>query len=198
MLPDGLDMTSAGVNRDTILIGAIAGARGLKGEVRIKSFAASPDAFAAYDPIQDEAGERTFKVRVTGKGSGKSLGMIFARIEGVTDRTAAEKLKGTRLYVPRDALPQTEEDEFYYTDLIGLKAERVGGERLGEIRAVEDFGAGAVLEIVGGEYGVIMAPFTRLVVPEVDIKGGRVVIDPPHGLLEPASEDVEAANGEEE
>lgn len=181
-----------------ICIGAIAGARGVKGEVRIKSFTGEPGAVADYGMVCDETGGRSFRVRVTGLGTGKSLGMVFAKLDGVNDRDVAEALKGTRLYVPRSALPEPPEDEFYHADLVGTRADLVDGGTLGVIREVHDFGAGSVLEIAGGQAGTVMVPFTLAAVPVVDLAGGRVVIDPPPGLLEPASPPNEGAEGVED
>jgi len=169
-----------------ICIGAIAGARGIKGEVRIKSFTAEAGAIADYGTVTDETGERDFTIRVTGLGTGKSSGMVFARLGGIDDRDLAESLKGTRLYVPRSALPEPAEDEFYFADLIGAAAELVDGGTLGVVREVHDFGAGSVLEVASEEFGVVMVPFTWAAVPVVDLAAGRVVIDPPAGLLDPA------------
>ncbi len=179
-------MTDHSIDPEMICIGAIAGARGVKGEVRIKSFTGEPGAVADYGTVTDETGERSFTVRVTGLGTGKSLGMVFARLGGVDDRDLAESLKGTRLYVPRTALPEPSEDEFYFADLIGVRADLVDGGTLGTVREVHDFGAGSVLEISGEAFGVVMVPFTLSAVPVVDLAAGRLVIDPPAGLLEPA------------
>lgn len=179
-----------------ICIGALAGARGVRGEVRIKSFAAKPADIASYGPVSDQSGDRVFGVRVTGQGTGKAHGMVFARLSGIDDRDAAEALKGTRLYVPRSMLPEPLEDEFYHADLVGLRADLVAGGTLGTIRAVHDFGAGPVLEIAAGEADAVMTPFSRAVVPVVDLAAGRVLVDPPPGLLDSAKD--EAADGAED
>lgn len=158
---------------DLICVGVISGARGLRGEVRLKSFTADPSAVGAYGALFDEAGKRSFRIRVTGRGKD----CLIVRCEGVEDRNAAEALKGVKLYLRRSALPEPGEEEYYQADLVGLIAESGGGERLGVVKAVHDFGAGAVLEISGGK--ALMIPFTRLTAPEVDVKGGRIVINPP-------------------
>ncbi|MEX2451586.1 MAG: ribosome maturation factor RimM, partial [Rhodospirillales bacterium] len=131
--------------------------------------------------------------RNTGRNTGRNKGQVIARLKGVTDRDAAEALKGTELYIPRAALPETGNEEFYHMDLIGLRADLVQGGVLGTVRAVEDYGAGTLLEIetdpdapTRDKY--VMVPFTRRAVPEVDVAGGRVTIDPPPGLLEPAKQ----------
>jgi len=183
----------SGTSRELICVGAITGARGLKGEVRIKSFTADPKGISAYGDVFEENGEKSYSIRITGQAKGQ----VLARLDGVDDRTAAEALKGTRLYVPKSALPEPEEDEFYFADLVGLRADLKAGGKLGSIKEVHDFGAGAILEVTGGEAGIVMVPFTRAVVPEVDLAAGRVVIDPPPGLLEPP-EPEGSGEGEEE
>ena len=166
---------------DLVLLGVVTGVRGLKGDLRIKSFTADPEDLAAYGPLWDEAGEVSYRVRVTGEVKGH----LIARIKGVSDRIAAETLKGLELHIPRSALPDLEEDEFYHSDLIGLQAVSTLGEVLGTVNAVEDFGASDVLEVAGGPYKGLVVPFTKEVVPEVDLEIGTVTVDLPDGLLEP-------------
>ncbi len=166
---------------DSLLcVGVVTGARGLKGEVRIKSFTASPEDVAAYGPVRDESGGRSFKIRVTGRAKGT----VTARLQGVGDRNGAEALKGLKLYVSRDALPKAEDEEFYHADLIGLEAVFADGEVLGAVTAVHDYGGGASLEVDGGPRGPVMTPFTKACVPVVDLEKGRVVIERTPGLLE--------------
>ncbi len=167
-------------------VGVVTCARGIKGDIRVKSFTAVPEDLATYRPITDKSGSRIFKVKVTGAAKGQ----LVARIDGVSDRTAAEQLKGVEFYVPWEALPDPEDDEFYLRDLIGLRAEREDGSDFGTITAVENFGAGDVLEISGSVKGGIMVPFTKDVVPVVDLEGQRVVIIPPDGLLDPPDEEA--------
>jgi 16S rRNA processing protein RimM len=164
-----------------LCLGVIGGARGLRGEVRISSYTADPADVAAYGPLYDDAGAAPLRIRITGR----SRNQVVARVDGVDDRTAAEALKGRRLWVPRDALPEPAADEFYHADLVGLRADRIDGDSLGIVRAVHDFGAGDVLEIVGDTGDIVMVPFTRAAVPEVDPAAGRLVVDPPPGLLDP-------------
>lgn len=166
--------------KDRVCLGAIAGVHGVRGAVRIKSFAAEPKDVAAYGVLTDEAGEREFMLTVTGE----SRGQITARIAGIDNRDAAAALKGTRLYVARSHLPEPEPDEFYHADLIGLEAVAPDGNRLGTVTAVHDFGAGGLLEIGLDGGGSVMLPFTAEVVPEVDAEAGRVVVAPPTGLLD--------------
>ena len=170
-----------------MLLGVITGAHGVRGEVRVKSFTAAPGAIAGYGPLEDEPGQRRFALTVRGSVRGQ----LIARVEGVLDRNAAERLKGTRLYVPRDALPAPAADEYYHADLVGLAVLLKDGGPLGRVRAVHDFGAGGNLEIEKPDGGVVLVPFTEQVVPEVDIAQGRLVVDPPAGLLDNRSIEAE-------
>ena len=163
------------------LVGIVRGVRGLKGEVRIESLTDDPEAIGAYGPLFDKAGQNPLMLRVTGR-TGK--GQVLAWIEGVTDRDGAEAMKGRELYIPRSMLPPTEPDEYYATDLVGLTAERMDGTRLGLVRSVEDYGAGVLAEIEGGPFNGLLVPLSGTTVVEVDLAGGRLVIDPPPGLLD--------------
>ncbi|MGB0497997.1 MAG: ribosome maturation factor RimM, partial [Rubricella sp.] len=102
---------------------------------------------------------------------------------GISTKEQADALRGVRLYAPRERLPDPGEDEFYHADLIGLDVFDTGGERLGRVRAIHDHGAGDLLEIAMGDKGEVLLPFTREAVPTVDIAAGRIVADPPEGLL---------------
>ncbi len=175
--------------RDRVCVGMIVGAHGARGAVRVRSFTEELADVAAYGPVSDEAGSRSFRLEVTGRAKGA----VIARIEGVSDRNEAEALAGTRLYVPRAALPELEEEEFYHADLLGLVAELADGTPLGKVCAVHNFGAGDILEVERDEGASLMVPFTRRVVPVVDIEGGRMVIDPPEGLIEGSSAEPAAA-----
>ena len=156
-----------------ILLGRIVGAHGIRGDVQIAAYTGAPDAIGAYGPLSNEAGNRTFAVRVvrvTPKG-------VIARVDGVTDRTAAEKLKGTDLYVTRDRLPPPGEGEFYHEDLIGLAAVDPDGKTFGILVAVSNFGAGDLIEIkIEGQRHTELIPFTSAFVPSVDVAGGRVTV----------------------
>ena len=160
---------------ERVCVGVVIGVHGLRGTVRLKSFTADPAAIGAYGPVETEADGRRFRIRVTGL----TKGAVLADLEGIGDRDAAEALKGTKLYVPRSALPATDEDEYYHADLVGLRVELADGGAYGTVRALHDFGAGDMLEVArpGGE--VTFLPFSRQVVPVVDMAGGRLVVDPP-------------------
>jgi 16S rRNA processing protein RimM len=164
-----------------ILVGIVTGAHGVTGAVRVKSFTARPEDIGRYGPLVDETGRR-FALRRIGAGKG----VLIARLSGVDDRNRAEALRGLRLYLPRAALPPAAADEFYHADLIGLAAVLGDGTAIGRVRAVHDFGAGDTLEIERAHAPPAMVPFTRAIVPVVDLDAGRLVIDPPPGLLEPA------------
>lgn len=158
---------------EKVCVGAIAGAFGVRGEVRLKSFCTEPADIAGYGPLTTEDGSRSFSVRLTRPVTG-GLG---ARLSGVLTREDAEALKGTTLWAPRTALPSLPDDEFYHADLIGLEVFDTGGQLLGRVRAIFDHGAGDILEVVGKEQ--LLLPFTRAVVPTVDIAAGRIIADPP-------------------
>ncbi|MEM9144832.1 MAG: ribosome maturation factor RimM [Pseudomonadota bacterium] len=164
-----------------ICVGAIAGAFGVSGEVRLKSFCSEPRAIASYGPVLD-ADDRAFTVRITREVKGG----FAARLSGIATREEAEALRGTQLFVPRARLPAAPEDEFYHADLIGLEVVDTGGAQMGEIRAVHDHGAGDVLEIAAPGTDGLLVPFTRASVPTIDLALGRVVVDPPRYLEEDA------------
>lgn len=165
-------------------LGVITGARGLKGEVRITAYTALPEDIAAYGPLADESGSRSFRllsVKSTGKGGGS---VLAARLEGVTSREAAEALKGTRLFVDRSVLPAPDEESWYAHDLVGLTVEDENGKRLGRVKAVQDFGAGDLLEIAFEGRRSELLPFVRAFVPHVDLAGGRLVVTLPEGFFD--------------
>ncbi|HEY9567430.1 MAG TPA: ribosome maturation factor RimM [Thalassobaculum sp.] len=165
---------------DRVCLGAVTGAHGVRGLVKVKPFTEDPDDVAAYGPLEDERGDRRFALTV----EGRHKETVIVRVEGVTDRDAAEALRGTRLYVARSALPEPVDGEYYHADLVGLALVTVGGEALGTVSAVYDFGAGDLIEYVAADGKPRMLPFNETAVPEVDIAGGRIVVDPPEGLLE--------------
>jgi 16S rRNA processing protein RimM len=166
---------------ERILIGAIAGAFGVKGEVRLKSFCAEPEAIASYGPLATEDGSRQFRVTLT-----RPIPQGFAaRLSGITGREAAEALKGTGLYADRARLPSLGDDEFYHADLIGLTVLDTGGQPLGQVTAVHNHGAGDLLEVARtGQKPAVLLPFTRAIVPTVDLASGRIIADIPEGLIE--------------
>ena len=163
-------------DRDRVCVGAIAGAHGIRGEVRIKPFTADPEDVASYGPVADEAGGRRFGIEIREVRGG----MVVARLDGVPDRNAAEALKGVRLYVARDALPPPEEDEFYHSDLLGMTAALADGTEIGTVRSIIPAGATEVLEIdCGPGADTLLVPFTKAAVPEIDLAAGRMIVVPP-------------------
>ena len=163
-----------------MLMGVVVGAHGVRGVLRIRSFAAVPEAIASYGPLEDETGARRFALRI----EGQARGAVLAAVDGIGDRDGAAALRGTKLYLPRAALPPTGAEEFYHADLVGLRAELIDGRALGKVVAVHDYGAGTSLEIERREGGTVLVPFTKRAVPVVDLRDGSLAIDPPAGLLD--------------
>lgn len=164
-----------------ICLGAIAGAFGVHGDVRLKSFAATPEDIAAYGPLETEDGARRIEITLTGQ---TAKGALIARLSDVTTKEQADALRGTRLYAERSRLPALPDDEFYHADLIGLQVFDTGGAALGRVKAVLNHGAGDLLEVHGpGLKSTVLLPFTREAVPTVDLAAGRIVTDPPEGLF---------------
>ena len=165
---------------DLICVGAIAGAFGVRGEVRLKSFCAIPEDIADYAPLQTEDGAQSFSVTLT-----RPIKSGFgARLSGVSTKEAADALKGTRLFAPRDRLPSLPDDEYYHADLIGLDVLDTGGAPLGSVVGVQNHGASDLLEIrAPGLRETVLLPFTLAAVPTVDLAQNRVIADPPEGLF---------------
>lgn len=171
---------------DRICVAQIGAAHGIRGEVRLWSFTTDPLAVVDYGALETEDGKRSFKI----EAARPAKDHLVARLSGISDRNAAETLTNLRLYVARDRLPATEDDDtFYHADLIGLKAvdkNAVDSENaeIGTVIAIHNFGAGEIIELrlkIGGP--TVMLPFSAAVVPEVDIAHGRIVLDPPEGSL---------------
>jgi 16S rRNA processing protein RimM len=163
-----------------ICVGQILGAHGVRGLVKLASFTEDPEAITQYGELTDEAGARVFSVALVGANKGHWI----ARVDSVDDRDIAQALSGTRLFVDRDKLPPPDEDEFYHADLIGLRAELPDGTAVGTVAAIHNFGAGDIVEIVLPSGKRPLLPFDRETVPEIDPAAGRLVIDPPPGLLD--------------
>lgn len=163
-----------------ICVGSIAGAFGVRGEVRVKSFCADPQDLGNYSPLSNEDGSRSFDVALIGQIKNG----FSARISGVDSKEDADALRGVQLFALRDQLPQLPDDEYYYSDLVGLEVLDTGGEALGTVKAVQNHGADDLLEVtIYGSSDTTFIPFTRAIVPTVDLKSGRIVIDPPDGLI---------------
>ncbi len=169
-----------------LLMGRIGAAHGIKGEVRITSFTEEPLALASYGPLSTNRSGLVIEI----EHARATTNVLVARLKGVTDRTAAERLNGVELYVERDKLPPPgDDDDFYHADLIGLEARLGDGTVLGEVIALPNYGASDLIEVRDARSGdTFLYPFTRAVVPEVHIAEGYLVIEVP----------TEAEPGEEE
>jgi 16S rRNA processing protein RimM len=154
---------------------AILGAHGLKGEVRLKTFTATPETLGAYGPLHAKDGRSFTLASVRAIKDGEAV----ASFEEIADRGAAEKLKGIELFVTRSALPEAPSEEFYHADLVGLAAEDTEGRRIGRVAAIHNYGASDVLAIARDDGDEVLIAFTRENVPEIDVKSGRLVVAVP-------------------
>jgi len=165
---------------DRVIVGAIGGAFGVQGEVRLKSFCADPQAIADYTPLYTEDGREFAQLILTGQLKNG----FTARIDGVVTKEDADALRNISLYADRAMMPSLPDDEYYYADLIGLTVVDTGGTTLGTVKNVMDHGAGDLLEIIAaGQSETILLPFTQAAVPTVDLASKRIVADPPEGLF---------------
>ncbi|MCB1499983.1 MAG: ribosome maturation factor RimM [Bauldia sp.] len=176
--------------RERVVVARIGAAHGIKGEVRVKAYTGEPRDIAAYGPLEAADG-RHFEVTGLRPAAGPAPDMLVVRFKGIGDRNAAEALNGLELGVPRDRLPPAGEDEYYHADLIGLDAVTCYGTALGTVTGVENYGAGDLLEIAPKRGETLLVPFTRAVVPEVDLAARRIVVDPPEGLIDAAGAEPE-------
>jgi 16S rRNA processing protein RimM len=165
---------------DRICVAQIGAAHGIRGEVKLWPFTADPMAIRDYGPLESEDGAATFEIEELRAAKDH----LVARLRGIGDRDAAERLTNVRLFVPRARLPATAADEFYHADLIGLRAVTAAGSELGTVVAVHNFGAGDLIEVQPAQSAAtVMLPFTATTVPVVDIAGGRIVVSPPEGAF---------------
>ena len=178
------------MNEKRVCLGAVVGAHGIRGEVKVKSWTETDRDIGAYGALQNKDGTKSFVLKVTGH----SKELLRCKIKGVVDRNAAEALIGTELYVNRDVLPQLEEEEYYQTDLIGLDViEQSSGQNIGKVVGIYNFGAGDILEIkLKSTAKTEMIPFTKQYVPEVKIADGCVVIS--SALINFTGDDEESGN----
>ena len=158
-----------------ICVARIGAAHGVRGAVKLWTFTEDPLAVKHYGPLMTKDGARQFEVT----HAREARGHLVATLKGVATREEAERLNGVELYVAREKLPATSEDEYYHTDLIGLAAVDAAGESLGRVIAIHNFGAGDIIEIAPPNGATLVLPFTNAVVPTVDLEGGRVVIELP-------------------
>jgi 16S rRNA processing protein RimM len=159
----------------------IVGVHGVKGIVKLKIFSDNPESLIDYAPLCDSSGQPSFKIT-----SLHQHGNIWlAELDGLKDRTAAEKLRGTKLYVSREELPKIKNDNTYYhADLIGMAALYPDGKPMGRVINVSNFGAGDLLEVKPVKGTSFYVPFTARIVTDVDMKTKEVTIDPPPGLID--------------
>ena len=160
-------------------IGAVASAHGVRGQFKVKPFTAMPRDIASYGPVW--VGDRQLTLVIRGMTAN---GLVIVAAEGIASREAAEALRGNELLVDRTALPEAGADEVYHTDLIGLAAVTAGGAVLGSVVGLHDFGAGELIEIRPPKGPTVMLPFEGEHIADIDVDGGRVVLNPPDGFLE--------------
>lgn len=161
---------------ELICVGAIAGSFGVRGDVRVKSFCADPQAIASYGSLYTEDGSRNFSIKLIGVVAGG----LSAHLGGVASKEEADSLRGIGLFAKRDRLPNLPPDEFYHADLIGLSVQDTGGLVLGKVQAMHNHGAGDLVEIMGAGFkDGLLVPFTKEAVPLVDIKAGVMILDLP-------------------
>jgi 16S rRNA processing protein RimM len=170
---------------DRVCVGVVTGAHGLRGLIRVKPFTDVPESVASYGTVETEDGSRHLELEVANR-AGK--GQVAVRVLGVTDRDMAEGLKGQRLYVPRERLPLTSPDEFYYADLIGLLVKKVSGKILGKVGSVYDFGASDVIGIISESGIESLVPFTKDAVPKIDLEERYISVS--DSYLDEASAEV--------
>jgi 16S rRNA processing protein RimM len=158
-----------------VCVARIGAAHGVHGAVKLWTFTEDPFAVTRYGPLLTKDGARHFEVA----HARAAKGFLVATLKGVTTRNEAERLNGLELYVARENLPATDDDEYYHADLIGLAAETIAGEPLGKVIAIHNFGAGDIIEIAPPGGATMLLPFTNAVVPTVDLAARRVVIELP-------------------
>ncbi|MBR1091515.1 ribosome maturation factor RimM [Bradyrhizobium manausense] len=161
-----------------ICVARIGAAHGVRGAVKLWTFTEDPFAVKRYGPLLAKDGKRQFELAQVREAKDH----LVATFKGVATRDEAERLNGIELYVAREKLPATDEDEYYHADLIGLAAVNTDGDALGRVLAIHNFGAGDIIEIAPLKGATMLLPFTNAVVPEVDIAGGRVVIALPREI----------------
>ena len=166
--------------KELIPVGAIAGAYGVRGELRVKSYCAVPEDIESYSPLWTEGRAKQYALAIL-----RPIKNGFAaRIPDVSSKEEADALRGTVLYADRDQLPSLPDDEFYHNDLMGLAVYDTGGVLLGKVKTVQNHGADDLLELqLAGKSDTVFLPFTKAGIPTVDLASGRIVADPPLGIL---------------
>src|ERR1700716_2990347 len=161
-----------------LCIARIGAAHGVRGAVKLWTFTEDPLAVKDYGPLVTKDGARQFEVT----HAREAKGHLVATLKGIATREDAERLNGVELYIAREKLPATDENEYYHADLIGLAAVNAANEPLGRVIAIHNFGAGDIIEIAPPQGSTMLLPFTNAVVPTIDLKGGRVVIELPNEI----------------
>lgn len=151
----------------------VASAHGVRGNVKVKCFLENPHHLKDYSPLSNEKGEAVYKIK---KILSQDKNTLIVAFDGIVDRNEAERLKGAKLMLPWDRLPELSEDTFYYKDLIGLSAVSCQGEILGGVHALHNFGAGEILEIETPAGKLHMIPFTKECVPDINLKEGKLLL----------------------
>ncbi len=171
-----------------ICVARIGAAHGVRGAVKLWTFTEDPLAVKRYGLLVTKDGARSFEVATAREAKGH----LVATLKGIATREEAERLNGLELYIARDKLPATDENEYYHADLIGLAAVDAANAPLGRVIAIHNFGAGDIIEIAPPQGATMLLPFTNAVVPTVDLAGGRVVIELPDEIAgdDPSSADV--------
>jgi 16S rRNA processing protein RimM len=169
-----------------ICIARIGAPHGVRGAVKLWTFTEDPFAVQSYGPLQTKDGARSFEIATARAVKGH----LVATLKGVATREEAERLNGLELYIAREKLPDTDENEYYHADLIGLAAVTTADEPLGRVVAIHNFGAGDIIEIAPPQGATMLLPFTNAIVPTVDLAGGRVVIELPDEIAGDTPEDT--------
>ena len=164
------------MTEDKVCLGAIVGVHGIRGEVKVKSFSSDEKNLTRYGLLSNDKGDKRFELKIVGH----SKELLRCKIKGVDDRTTAETLFGTGLYIDRALLPELKDEEFYHTDLIGLEVKNSSSEVLGQVNALYNFGAGDILEIKMNNGSLEMVPFTKSFVPVINIKDGYIIVEMMH------------------
>jgi len=162
-----------------ICIARIGAAHGVRGAVKLWTFTEDPFAVQQYGPLLTKDGARSFEVATAREAKGH----LVATLKGIATREDAERLNGVELYIAREKLPATDQDEYYHADLIGLAAVTSANEPVGRVIAIHNFGAGDIIEIAPPQGTTMLLPFTNAVVPTVDLTSGRVVIELPNEIV---------------
>lgn len=169
-----------------ICLGAVVGVHGIKGEVKVKCFSDNEKNLTRYGNVTNEAGDKSFSLKIVGH----SKELLRVKVKGIDDRNTAETLVGTAFYINRDLLPDLKEDEFYHTDLIGLEAKNSNGDKIGEVNAMYNFGAGDIIELKLNEGSLEMLPFTKAYVPTINIKEHYIIVE----MMQYAQDDEDEGN----